>query len=54
MLPGVKPIQLGPLPGRVSETPDQSNVDDIGKAVRESYKDTEPLDLTKKEKPPKY
>lgn len=42
------------LPGGGNETPDQSNVDDIGKAVGESYKDTEPLDPTKKEKPSKY
>ena len=42
------------LPGGGNETPDESNVDDIGKAVGESYEDTEPLDPTKKEKQSKY
>ncbi len=39
------------LPGGGNETPDESNVDDIGKAVGETYKEGEPLDPTKKEKP---
>lgn len=38
------------LPGGGNETPDESNVDDIGKAIGESYKEGEPLDPTKKEK----
>lgn len=38
------------LPGGGNETPDESNVDEIGKAVGESYKEGEPLDPTKKEK----
>ena len=37
------------LPGGGNETPDQSNVDEIGKATGESYDKTEPLDPTKKE-----
>lgn len=42
------------LPGGGNETPDESNVDDIGKAVGESYEEGEPLDPTKKEKPSEY
>ena len=42
------------LPGGGNETPDESNVEEIGKAIGESYKDTEPLDPTKKEKPSEY
>lgn len=37
------------LPGGGNETPDESNVDDIGKATGESYEEGEPLDPTKKE-----
>lgn len=37
------------LPGGGNETPDENNVDDIGKAIGESYDETEPLDPTKKE-----
>lgn len=39
------------LPGGGNETPDDSDVDKIGKAVGESYKEGEPLDPTKKETP---
>lgn len=42
------------LPGGGNETPDESNVEEIGKSIGESYEDTEPLDPTKKEKPAKY
>ena len=42
------------LPGGGNETPDESNVEEIGKTTGESYEDTEPLGHTKKEKPSKY
>ncbi|MEX0616839.1 MAG: DUF6335 family protein [Candidatus Woykebacteria bacterium] len=38
------------LPGGGNETPDESNVDEIGKALGESYEESEPLDPTKKER----
>lgn len=39
------------LPGGGNETPDESDVDQIGKAVGESYEEGEPLNPTKKENP---
>lgn len=42
------------LPGGGNETPDESDVAGIGKAVGESYEEGEPLDPTKKEKPSEY
>lgn len=38
------------LPGGGNETPDEAGVDDIGKAVGETYDEDEPLDPTKKER----
>lgn len=38
------------LPGGGNETPDEANVDEIGKALGESYEEGEPLNPTKKER----
>jgi len=37
------------LPGGGNETPDEADVEEIGKATGESYEPGEPLDPTKKE-----